>query len=193
MPLVLIQLIVGIELGGEVAACGIGRPDFFGARHDVDDFAAERVNLVVVRAHAFQHDLPVDVDHVGVAHPAAVHDVGHLHARLQFVALHIHGKDADVAGLHVLGDLGWKVGQRTRRKIFQHEGLEGRAQLRQLLRNAGGDVAAGIVGDERDLLVRLDAQAGVDRVAGAGRESGSNDVWVRSVRQVESSNVLSND
>jgi len=107
-----------------------------------------------------------------VTHLVAVDDVGHLHARFQFVALHVHRKDADVAGLHVVGDLGWQVGQGTRRQVLQHEGLEGRSQLQQLLRDAGGDVAAGVVSDEGNLLARLNAQASVDRVAGARREFG---------------------
>ncbi len=55
-----------------------------------------------VRAHAFQHDLLVDVDHVGVADFAAVHDVGHLHARPQFVGLRLHGEDADLAGFQIV-------------------------------------------------------------------------------------------
>ena len=42
--------------------------------------------------------------------------------------LHPHGEDADVAGLHVFGDLVRQAGQRARREIFQHEGLEGRSR-----------------------------------------------------------------
>ncbi len=172
MPLVLIQWIVGIELGGEVAARGIGAANFLSVGDDLHRLAADGVDLVVVGAHAFQHDLLVDVHHVRMAHLAAIDDVGHLHARLQLVALHLDGEDGDVAGLHVLGDLTRQVGQRARRQVFQHERLEGRAQLLQLGGDAGGDLATFVVGDDRDLLRRLDAEAGIDRVVGARRELG---------------------
>ncbi len=104
----------------------------FACADDLDDLLAE-ASTREVGAHAFQHDLLVDVDHVGVAHLAAVDDVGHLHARLQFVALRVHGEDADLAGLHVVGDRGGKIGQRTRRQILQHEGLERRAHASQFV------------------------------------------------------------
>ncbi len=165
-------VVVRVQRGREVAARGIGRANFFRLGDDVHHFAAERVDLVVVGAHAFQHDLLVDVDHVRVAHLAAVHDVGHLHARLQLVALHLDGEDADIAGFHVVGDLRRQVGQRAWRQVFQHERLEGRAQLRQLLSDAGGDLATGVVGDQRDLFARLNAKASVDRVVSARREFG---------------------
>ncbi len=128
--------------------------------------------MVEVGAHAFQHDLAVDVDHVRVAHAAAVDDLGHLHARLQLVGLHPHGEDAHVAGLHVFRDLVRQAGQRARRQIFQHKGLEGAANLDQFLRDAGGNFPARVVGDQRDLFRGLNAQAGVHRVVGAGREFG---------------------
>ena len=114
----------------------------------------------------------VDVDHVRVTHLAAIDDVGHLHARLQLVALHSDGEDPDVAGFHVVGDFLRKRSQRTRREIFQYEGLEGRAQVREFMRDAGRDLATSVVGDQRDFFARLNAEAGVDGVMRAGRELG---------------------
>ncbi len=101
----------------------------FALADDLHHFAAEGVDVVEVGAHAFQHDLAIDVDHVRVAHAPPVDDARHLHARLQFVGLHPHGEDAHVAGLHVFRDLAGQAGQRARRQIFQHEGLEGTADL----------------------------------------------------------------
>ena len=50
--------------------------------------------------------------------------------------------------------------------------LKGEPSVAQFLRDAGGNFAAGVVGDERDFLVGLNAQAGVDGVIRAGRELG---------------------
>ena len=48
---------------------------------------AERVHRQEIRAHAFEHDLPVDVDHVAVADVVRVDHGGHLDARAEFAGL----------------------------------------------------------------------------------------------------------
>ena len=83
---------------------------------------AEPIDLVIVRAHPFEHDLPVDVHHVRVPHAPAIDDVGQLHAGAELVRLHVHGEDADVAPLHVRGDrrAAGSV-ERPRRDVLEHE------------------------------------------------------------------------
>ena len=130
----------------------------------------EAVDGVVVGAHAITHDFRRDVDHVGVAHAAAIDDVGHLHARVQFVGLDLDGEDGDGGGFHVFEDCGGHVSKRARREVFEDEGVEGAAALFQLRSDGGGDGLGDAVGDERDLLVGLDAEAGEDGGAGAGDE-----------------------
>ena len=79
---------------------------------------------------------------------------------LQFVALRLHGEDADLAGLHVVADLARHVGQRTRRQVFQHERVEGQRPDFQFVRRVLAAISAtGSIGDQRDFLVGLDAQA----------------------------------
>ena len=135
-------------------------------------FWREAVDEVEVGAHALAHDLRRDVDHVGVAHVAAVDDVGHLHARVELVGLHLDGEDGDLRGFHVGEDGGGHVDERARGQVFEHEGVPGAAALGQLRAEGGGDGLGGAVGDERDLFGGLDAQAGGDGRARAGNEFG---------------------
>ncbi len=44
-----------------------------------------------------------------------VDHVRHLHARMQFIGLRLHRKDAYLAGLEILNNLSWKIAQRPRR------------------------------------------------------------------------------
>ena len=147
-------LVVRVQVGGEVAARRVFGAHLFRLGDDVDDLLAEGIHAVEVGAHAFEHDFVADVDHVGVAHAAAIDDVGHLHARLQLVLLHSDGEDADVAGLHVVGDFAGQAGERASRDFFQHERFEWGPDLGQLLYDAGGDLAVGRVGDDGDFLAR---------------------------------------
>ncbi len=105
-----------------------------------------------------------------VPHLAAIDHGGHLHARAQLVRLRFDREDADVAGLHVVEDRARHVLERPRREFFEHEHVVVVDAALQLMRQARSDFQAGDVRDQRDLLVRLDAQAGLDRVAGAGAE-----------------------
>ena len=107
-----------------------------------------RSTLLIVGAHALEHDLPVDVHHVRVAHPAAIDDVGHLHARVQLVRLDVHGEDADLALLHVGRDDRGQAGERPGRDVFEDERAIRRADRFDLVDQAGGDVLARAVGDD---------------------------------------------
>ena len=113
-----------------------------------------------------------DVDHVGVAHVAAVDHVGHLHARAEFIGLHLDGKDGHLRGFHVGEDGGGHVGERARRKILEHETVPAAAARFEFVRDGGGNGFGHAIGNQRDLFFRLDAQTGEDRRACAGREIG---------------------
>jgi len=107
---------------------------------------------------------------VSVAHATAVDDVGHLHAGAQLVLLNLHGEDGHGRSFHVIEDCGGHVGEGARRKVFEDEGVEGAGTFLQLGSDGGGDGFSDAVGDEGDFFVGLDAEAGEDGGAGAGRE-----------------------
>ena len=153
-------LVAGIHLGGDVGSGGGGGADAGGAANAIEHLLPEAVDQVEVGAHALAHDLRRDVDHVGVAHVAAVDDVGHLHARVEFVGLDLDGEDRDLRGLHVGEDGGGHVDERARGQVFEDEGIPRAAALGQLRGQGSGNRLRGTVGDQRDLLRRLDAQAG---------------------------------
>src|SRR5690349_15844798 len=115
----------------------------------------------------------VDVDHVRVTNLAAVYDVGHLHARAQFVGLRLHGEDADLAGVQIVDDFGWQIAERARREVFQNPCAIGSANGLQFVNNACGNFLGRFVGDDRDFLVWPHAQADLDGVAGSGSK-----LWV---------------
>ncbi len=165
-------LVAGIHVGGNVGAGGGGGADARGAANAFEDLLGEPVDEVEVGAHALAHDFRRDVDHVSVAHVAAVDDVGHLHAGVELVGLHLHGEDGDLRGFHVGEDGGGHVGERTRGEVFKNECVPGAPALGELRGEGCGDGLGDAVGDERDLLVRRDAQAGGDGGAGAGDELG---------------------
>ena len=64
---------------------------------DFPDLLADAVHFEEIGAHAVHHDFLGDVDHVRVAHLAAIHHIRHLHAGLQFAVLRLRGEDADLA------------------------------------------------------------------------------------------------
>ena len=124
MPLVLSHFRLRRKAPHDVGAGGIGGADLPRRAGHAPDLRADAIHFVEIGAHAFQHDAAVDVHHVGVAHLAAVHDVGHLHARAQFVGLRFHREDADLAGFHVVEHVARHVGKRPRREIFEDPGVE---------------------------------------------------------------------
>ena len=82
-----------------------------------------------------------------MAHLPAIDDVGQLHARAQLVALHVHGQDADLALLHVVGDRRRQIDERPLGDLLEDERLVRRADLLDLVDQAGGDVLAIAIGD----------------------------------------------
>ena len=133
-------LVAGIHLGGDVGAGGGGGADAAGAAHAIEDLLARAGRRRSKSARMPWHMISRrDVDHVGVAHVAAVDDVGHLHARVQFVGLDLDGEDGDLGGLHVGEDGGGHVGERARGQVFEDEGVPAAAARFELVRKGGGD------------------------------------------------------
>ena len=86
----------------------------------------------------------------------------------QLVALHVHGEDADLALFHVRGNRLRQIDKRPFGDLFEDERLVRRADLLDLVHQAGGDVFAVAIGNHRHALVRLDVEADANRIARAG-------------------------
>src|SRR3989454_9850044 len=99
---------------------------------------------------------------------ATIYDICHLHAGAQFVSLRLHRKNGNLAGLEIICDLLRQIGQRTRSQVFQYPRALGEAKLFQLMHDAGGNLFRTLIRNYCDLLVGLNSQAHVDRIAGAG-------------------------
>jgi len=160
--------VLGIQLRGDVRSAGSRGADFLGFGNDVDHLSTQAIHLEEIGAHALQHDLAIDIHHVSVANPPAVDDIGHLHTRLEFIALGDDCKNADLARLHVVENFFWEIDQRTRRKFFENPRAVRRANGLNFMDDAGRDFGRSFIGDDRDFLFRLHAQTNVDRVARAG-------------------------
>ena len=57
---------------------GVRQVTFFVCARAFDQPLAESIDRLEVGPHAFEHDLPADVDHVAVAQAVLVHDRRHL-------------------------------------------------------------------------------------------------------------------
>ena len=136
--------------------------------HDVNHFCADAVHLEKIRPHPFQHDLPVDVHHVGVPDLAPVYHVRHVHARLQFVRLRLYSEDAYLTGFQIIQYLLRQIGQRTRRQILQDPCPVRRPDLLQFQNDGSSDFLRVLIGDDADFFMGCHAQADVHRIAGAG-------------------------
>ena len=79
--------------------------------------------------------------------------------------------------LHVVGNHRRACRPAAGREVFEHEGVVGRADGLDFMHEAGGNLGALAVGDHRDRLVRLHAEADANRVAGAGCELEIKCVW----------------
>ena len=99
---------------------------------------------------------------------ATIYDICHLHAGAQFVSLRLHRKNGNLAGLEIISDLLRQIGQRTRDQLFQPPRAIDRANPLQLAHDAGSNLFCRLIGNYCDLLVGLNSQAHVDRIAGAG-------------------------
>ena len=155
----------GIHFGGNISAGSGGGANADGAANPIQNLLAEPVNKIKVRSHALAHDLWRDVDHMSMAHVAAVDYVGHLHARVEFIGLHLDRKDRYLRGFHIGEHLGGHVDERARGKVFEDERVPIAATLGELRGKSGGDGLGDAIGDERDLFRGVDAQA-----RGSGRD-----------------------
>ena len=90
----------------------------------------------------------------------------------EFVGLDLDGEDGDLRGFHVGEDGGGHIDEGARGQVFENEGVPWAAALGELSGERGGDGLGGAVGDERDLLCRINAEAGGDGGARAGGELG---------------------
>ena len=139
---------LGREAAHNFGAGGIGGANFAGGAGHLPHLRADAVHLTEIGAHAFQHDAPVDVDHVGVAHLAAVDHVGHLHAGAEFVGLGLHGENADFARLHVVEYVRRACPRGGAGPGLRGSMLRGETGAVQFGCERGGDFGAGVVGDE---------------------------------------------
>jgi hypothetical protein len=162
--------VVRVHVCDDAGACSGCGANAGGAADTVQNLLRESVNLVVVGAHAVAHDFGCDVDHMGVAHVATVDHIRHLHPRMEFVGLHLHGEDGDLRSFHIFKDGGRHVRERTRREVFEDESVEGASALGELGRDRGRDGLCDAIGDEGNLFVWLNTQTGEDGGAGAGDE-----------------------
>ncbi len=152
----------------DVGARGIGGANLRGGAGHLPNLRADAIDFFEIGAHAFEHDAPVDIDHMGMAHLAAVHHIGHLHARAQFVGLRLHREDAHIAGFHDRPSTSSRhVFQRPRRQVFQNPGVIAQLARLEFARQRRADLRARAIGDQRDLLFRLNAQAVLHCVARA--------------------------
>src|ERR1700674_2066525 len=162
--------IIRIQVSNQIGSCRRLGPDLFRPPHQFHHLDADAIHLEKVRPHPLQHNLPIDIHHVGVAYLAPIHDVRHLHARTQFIRLRLHRKDADLAALEILNDFLWKIAKRSRRQVLQHPCAIVSPHRFQFADHAGRDFFGSLVGYDRNLLAGLDAQTNPYRVAGSGSE-----------------------
>jgi len=99
---------------------------------------------------------------------AALDDANNGHASAEFAGLWRHAHGAYVGGFEGLQDVGWRSGHGATTKIFQEQAGVSRVAVVNGGGNAGGDGAAGFVGDQRDVLAGADAEASFHSVFCAG-------------------------
>ena len=99
-------------------------------------------------------------------------DVGHLHPRAQLVGLRLGGEDAHLAGLEIVEHRSRHVGQRPRGDFFEYPGAIWRAQRIELGGQRSGNLDGGMVGNQGNFFVRLNAQTNHDGVARSFDERG---------------------
>jgi len=105
-----------------------GSPQSFGAFMTAIDLArafdqtlAELIDCTKVGAHAFEHDLPIDVHHVSVPDPVTVYHAGHFAARAEFAWLTLCCKDGDLRERQVLQNKLGHMRKRAPRVMLQHK------------------------------------------------------------------------
>ena len=86
----------------------------------------------------------------------------------------LDAQDAGVGALERVEHFARRRRQRTRRDLLDQHGVGGGAGIIERGRQARGDLAAGLVGDERDALARLDGEADLTALRAPGASSGEN-------------------
>ena len=104
---------------------------------------------------------------MAVAQAVVVDHDGHLDARAEFAGLRLRGENRDLRGREVLQDSLGHEPERATRVMFEHEKAVIGADLFHFGLQSRRDRARRLVGDDRDPLVRLEAQAHFDGVARA--------------------------
>ena len=94
--------------------------------------------------------------------------LAHLHARTEFAGLRLRAKNTDLRLRQIFENDLRHVGQRTLGIFFENEDGVFRADLFHFLLQRGGDFPRHLVGDNRDPLLRFQAQTNADGVARAG-------------------------
>src|SRR6266576_678038 len=165
-------LIVRVQIGCEIGAGGGRGANFRSLAHHLDNFLAQAVHTLKIGTHAFQHDLAVDVDHMRVTDLAPVHNVSHLNARAQLIALRLYGKDRHLALFEVFKNLAGQVPERTVCQFLNHPGVIRRAKLLEFCHDRGRDLQRHLIRDDADALGGLNPQADIHRITGPGSEFG---------------------
>ena len=97
-----------------------------------------------------------------VADPTPLDDRDDRHARAELTFLRLHAEDPGVGLLEHVENLrrgATRIGRARNR--FDQQRTRDRAAVGERLLKRGGHVAAGFVGDQRDVLAGLDAEADV--------------------------------
>ena len=139
-----------------------------GPARALDQALTQRIDREKIRAHAFEHDLAVDVDHVPVTNAVLVHDRGHLDARSEFAALRLRAKNTDLRSRQIFENDFRHPGERAGSVFLEHEDGVLRADLLHFQLQRGGDFPRLVVRDNRDPLFRPNAQADTHGISGAG-------------------------
>ena len=111
-------MIIGIHISDQVGARRSLSPNLFCLPCHLDYFRADSIHFQEIRSHAFQHDLAVDVDHMGMTNFAPIYYGGHLHSRSQFVALRLNRKDTYLAGFQIFENFSRQIYKRARGEVF---------------------------------------------------------------------------
>ena len=139
-------------------------------RHAVAQLLAETIDAAVVGAHALAHDARRDADHVRVADPPALDDADDRAPRVE-LALRAAGRRGcrrrRARARPALPAARWSSAAAASASIDRQVATA--PALAERLLEAGGDLRARPVGDQRHALAGLDRQAGLDGIARARR------------------------
>ena len=164
MPLVFTQASAWSNVARKSVPAAVFTVSDVAMLHPLAQLLAEAIDLAVVGAHPFAHDPRRHADHVRVADPPPLdyRDDGHARAELTF--LRLHAEDAGVGVLECVEDRGRRDPHRPRRHGFDQQRTRVSAAFAERLLERGGHVAARLVGDQRHVLARLDAEADFYRI-----------------------------